>query len=235
MPPTGTNYFDLTVHYTKPANADGVLVVARPTYAPITPPYDGIIYTANSRVGAGDTTEPGCIIFCEYVVADDTASGSVTITGLKDDLNHYFAIYAYKGSGAGISGINYVQTITATGPVVTDTVPAAGKSHNELNVAQGGLGGAMTSADCANCHGAHHTAQLLPTGIDMYNKCFSCHQAGGAADDGTPNAKINIGLHLADGSVDCGTCHSMHSFREEELISGSARRTPSTIVRHRRS
>ncbi len=212
--PTGTNYFDLTVNYTKPANADGVIVVVRQSLAPVQAPYDGLVYTVNSRVGDGDATEPGCIIFCEYVVADDTASGSVTVSGLKDNLNHYFAVYAYKGSGADISGINYVQTINTTGPILTDTVPAEGKSHNELWVAQGGAGGTMTSADCANCHGAHHTSQLLPTGIDMYNKCFACHQAGGTADP-----KINIGLHLADGSVDCGTCHSMHSFREEELYS----------------
>lgn len=213
-PPSGTNYFELTVNYTKPANADGILVVARPSYAPRTPPYDGHVYSANARVGAGDTTEPGCIVFCEYVVADDTGGGSVTVTGLKDNLNYYFTVYAYKGSGPGISGINYVQTITATGPVTTDTVPLAGKSHNELYVAQGGAGGIMTSADCANCHGVHHTSQLLPTGLDMYNKCFVCHQAGGTADP-----KINIGMHLADGSVDCGTCHSMHSFKEEELYS----------------
>lgn len=212
--PSGINYFDLTVNYTKPANADGVLVVARQTLPLSTPPYDGLEYTANARIGDGDSTEPGCIIFCENVVAKDTASGSVNVTGLKDNSNYYFTVYAYKGSGAGITGINYVQTVTAAGPVTTDTVPVGGKSHNELHVAQGGAGGAMTSADCANCHGVHHTAQLLPTGIDMYNKCFTCHQAGGAADP-----KINIGLHLADGSVDCGTCHSMHSFKEEELYS----------------
>ncbi|GAB4345468.1 MAG: hypothetical protein Kow0089_22570 [Desulfobulbaceae bacterium] len=212
--PSGTNYFDLTVNYTKPANADGVLVVARQSLAPKTPPYDGLEYTADARLGSGDSTDPGCVLFCEYVVAQDTASGSVTVTGLKDDSDYYFIVYAYKGSGAGETGINYVQTITAAGPVTTDIVPAAGKSHNELYVAQGGAGGAMTSADCANCHGVHHTSQLLPTGLDMYNKCFVCHQAGGAADP-----KIDIGMHLADGSVDCGTCHTMHSFREEELYS----------------
>jgi len=212
--PTGTNYFDLTVNYTKPGNADGVLVVARSSSSLSTPPYDGLEYTPDARFGSGDSTEPGCMIFCEYVVANDTASGSVNITGLKDNTKYYFAVYAYKGLGAGITGINYVQTISPSSPVTTDTVPAAGKSHNELYVAQGGAGGTMTSADCANCHGVHHTSQLLPTGLDMYNKCFVCHQAGGAADP-----KIDIAMHLADGSVDCGTCHTMHSFTEEELYS----------------
>jgi hypothetical protein len=72
----------------------------------------------------------------------------------------------------------------------------------------------MTSDDCAKCHGVHHTSQLLPSGSDQLNKCQSCHRAGGPA-----SAKTDIGLHPADNSVDCGTCHSMHSFRKEELYS----------------
>lgn len=212
--PSGTNYFSLTVNYVKPADADGVLVVARQSYAPAKAPYDGTTYAADAQFGLGNPTVPGCRLYCEHVVADAASSGSVTVTGLKSGTPHYFAVYAYKGSGTGISGINYVQTIASTGPVTTDTVPPEGKSHNEQYVAHG-PGGTETPADCTTCHNHHQTSQpLIPTALDMYNKCFTCHQPGGAADP-----KIDIGLHPGDGSVDCGFCHSLHSFRTEELYS----------------
>jgi hypothetical protein len=207
VPLTGTNYFDLTVNYTIPSGADGVLVVVRQTKAPENAPYDGTIYTPNTRIGDGDTTVPGCYLYCEYVVADAITDGNVTVTGLKADTLHYFTVYAYKGSGTGSAGINYVRSITATVSATTDS--DGGISHNQQYVP-----GYNTPAECAYCHGVHHTSQLLPTGLDQWDKCFSCH-------DGTPSTKINIGLHLSDGSVDCGTCHSLHSWRTEELYSTS--------------
>lgn len=200
------SYFQMTVNFSKPADAERVLVVVRQSYAPTSPPVDGIEYTANARIGAGDPTVAGCLMYCEYVVADAAASGSVTVTGLKEGLNHSFAVYAYNGTG---TDINYNRTINAT-MATTAAVPPEGTSHNELNVASG-PGGTMTSTDCANCHGAHHTSQQLPTGLDMANKCFTCHRVNGVGD---------VSLH-ASGAVDCGTCHSMHTFRTEELYSSS--------------
>ncbi|MHB8809715.1 MAG: cytochrome c3 family protein [Desulfobulbaceae bacterium] len=206
--PLATNYFDLEVNYTKPDDAAGVLVVARQAYTPIKAPIDTTVYTANARLGVGDTLVPGCILYCDYVVADAAASGTVTVTGLKAGTKYYFVVFSYNGTG---TDINYNQTITPVS-ATTATVPPEGRSHNEQYVATG-PGGTETESDCAKCHGVHHTSQLLPSGLDQLDKCQSCHRAGGLA-----SAKTDIGLHPADGSVDCGTCHSMHSFRKEELF-----------------
>jgi hypothetical protein len=209
---SGISYFQMTVNFSKPADAEGVLVVVRQSYAPASPPVDGTVYTADPRIGTGDTTVPGCVMYCEYVVADEAADGSVTVTGLKEGINHYFVVYSYNGTG---TDINYNRTISAT-MATTAAVPLEGTSHNELWVAapgDGTGGGTMTSADCANCHGSHHTSQLLPTGDAMANKCFTCHSDAG-----------DVSMH-AGGSVDCGTCHSLHSFRTEELYSNSPEHT----------
>jgi predicted CXXCH cytochrome family protein len=217
------SYFEMTVDYSKPDDAEGVLVVVRQSYVPAAPPVDGTVYTANSRIGVGDTTVAGCFLYCEYVVADSPASGSVTVTGLKDGINHYFAVYAYNGSGA---DINYNQAISATSAVTTS---AGLISHNEMYVAGTANGDGTwtpapeTNEGCTYCHGAHHTSQLLPTQLDMANKCFTCHSATGSAA-----AKADVALHLADGRVDCGTCHSLHSFRKEELYSTNNRTNPPT-------
>lgn len=209
-PPTATNYFDLTVNFTKPADAAGVLIVAKTAYAPTAPPIDGTVYTANARMGVGDPTVPGCPINCEDVVADAAASGSVTVTGLKAGIKYYFMAYSYNGTVAG--DINYNRTINATSET-TANVPPEGTSHNQKWIPT-----FNTSAECANCHGVHHTAQLLPRGLDQWDKCHTCHQAGGAATN-----KIDIGLHTTDGSIDCGTCHTLHSWRTEELYSTNNR------------
>ncbi|MHB8809820.1 MAG: hypothetical protein ACYC9M_07370 [Desulfobulbaceae bacterium] len=209
-PPTATNYFDLTVNFIKPADAAGVLIVAKTAYAPTSPPLDGTVYIANARMGVGDPTVPGCSLYCEDVVADAAASGSVTVTGLKAGTKYYFMAYSYNGTVAG--DINYNRTINATSET-TATVPPEGTSHNQKWIPT-----FNTSAECANCHGVHHTAQLLPRGLDQWDKCHTCHQAGGAATN-----KIDIGLHTATGSIDCGTCHTLHSWRTEELYSTNNR------------
>jgi hypothetical protein len=217
-PPGATNYFDLRVNYTVPADATGVLVVVRQTYSPVALPTDNTLYTANARIGAGDTTQV-CAIYCEWVVADATANGSVMVTGLKAGTKHYFAVYAYNKVSD--TDINYNQTIDPAINVASATtaaaLTAAGRSHNELWVAgnspkDGVNWGTMTSADCVTaCHAQHHTAQILPRGQAQMDACVTCHNGTSATD--------NIGLHPADESVDCGSCHSLHSFKTEELYS----------------
>lgn len=213
-----TNYFDLTVHYTVPADATGVLVVVRQTYSPVAPPADNKVYTANARIGAGDTTK-ACAIYCEWVVADSAINPSpVTVTGLKAGTKHYFAVYAYNKISD--TDINYNQTISPAinvASATTTATPLAGRSHNELWVAanspkDGVNWGTETSADCVTaCHAQHHTAQMLPRGQAQMDACVTCHNGTTATD--------TIGLHPADGSVDCGSCHSLHSFKTEELYS----------------
>ncbi len=204
-PVPADGYYNLTVHWNVPADADGVLTVIRQSLPNTAYPADGTEYSANARIGLGDTLDPSCLFYCDWVVYKG-AGTSVNITGLKAGNTYYVAVYAYAGAGTGASGINYVH---ARSGLNTDSATTAtyNLSHNELYVG-------LANDDCKNCHGAHHTPGLLPRNLDQFNKCFACHRIGGAAA-----GKNNIGLHLADGSVDCGSCHSLHSFRTEELYS----------------
>lgn len=231
-------YFQFTVHFAIPdsntyGTDSGVVVVVQQGDANHTdiskPPYDGIEYTAlsgTSSLGNTDATDPTCPTWCAGVVATEPSvsggnpSGSVVVTGLKEGYTYYAAVFTYKGSGtAGPMGINYNQTINSSS-LATTTIPVANASHNELYVAgtyDSTAGtwtpGTMTSDLCTTCHSTHHTSQLLYRGLDQYQKCFSCHKTGGSAE-----AKSDIALHNG-GSIDCGSCHSLHSFRTEELYS----------------
>ncbi|MFZ5799462.1 MAG: hypothetical protein ACOY3O_13745 [Thermodesulfobacteriota bacterium] len=230
---TDPSYFELTVNFQIPnsAEADGVVVVVRMGSDIKIAPYDGTVYTANPRIGLADTTDPGCLFYCEAVVADEPATagggtGSVTVTGLKDGFTYYAAAFTYKGTGNGITGINYNRSISS---ISVPTISAGLISHNEMYVAGTDNGDGTwtpapeTSEGCAYCHGTHHTPDLLPTGAIMAENCFFCHSATGSAD-----TKADVALHLDDGRVDCGTCHSLHSFKKEELYSANNRTDPAT-------
>ena len=185
-------------------DTDGVVVVVSVGPFAINDfPQDGTVYTANTSLGDGDR-----IISWkrEYVVYDGSGT-SVIVTNLQAPYTYYISLFAYQGAGAGIDYIN--DPTGATDTATTPTPPI--QSHNELVFP----GTYQDNATCtANCHGSHHSTDLLPRGLAQYNKCFACHFSGGPV-----GASPNIGLHLSDGSVDCGTCHSLHSFRLAELYS----------------
>lgn len=211
------NYFDLEVTYTTAVGADGVILVAKQSYLSFAvAPTDGVEYTANARMGSGDRLNPNCMAYCQYVVAKSATGGTVRVTGLKANTKYYFYAYTYNGTGA---DINYNQTQNPVA-AITAQVPLAGRSHNEQHVASG-PGGTELNSDCQYCHGGHHTADRLPRGTGQYDRCITCHNSNSAT---TARTKLNLGLHLPSSStlqVDCGTCHSMHSWRKEELYSST--------------
>jgi autotransporter-associated beta strand protein len=97
----------MTISWTVPASADGVIVVMRAGNSAVTDPTDGVLHSANAAFGSGANL--GSDSFVVY-----RGSGtSVEVTSLSASTTYYVEIFAYKGTVAdsGVDqGINYRQT-----------------------------------------------------------------------------------------------------------------------------
>ncbi|MGD9612075.1 MAG: hypothetical protein AB7V22_04150, partial [Kiritimatiellia bacterium] len=106
----------MTVNWTKPASADGVIVVMRAGNSTVDDPVDGTVHTANAAYGTA-----GAALGSSYVVYAGSGS-SVDVTGLSASTTYYVEIFAYKGTVAdsGVDqGINYRQTSPLAGNEAT--------------------------------------------------------------------------------------------------------------------
>ncbi len=83
-------------------NGDGAMVVIRQDSAVSATPTDGVESVANNNYGAGADLGSG-----NFVAYLDTANNYVDITDLVAGHTYHIAVYEYKGSGAGPTGVNY--------------------------------------------------------------------------------------------------------------------------------
>ena len=99
-----TDFGEITHAWTNPGGIDGILVVKRLSSAVVWSPSDGVAYTEDQLVDAGNG---------EYIDKIE-ASGSTGYlrTIYSTSLETYFAVYTFNGSGA---DINYKQASPATG------------------------------------------------------------------------------------------------------------------------
>jgi hypothetical protein len=117
-------------------SGDAVLVVMRQDDAVTTAPTDGTEYTPSASFGSGQTTAVG-----DYVVYTGALS-QVDMAGLSEDTTYHVAVYELAGSGAGASGINYIQIAPAIG---NDTTPSTPGGVPELSVSTFSAVGATTA------------------------------------------------------------------------------------------
>lgn len=111
--PTGLSFTNVTttsatVSFTAASGGAAGYIAFRNTVAPLIILDDGRTFTA------GSTTTDGSVV--AYVGAATT----FTQTGLTDDTEYFYAIYAYNGSG---NSINYRQTLPLTGSFTTQAIP----------------------------------------------------------------------------------------------------------------
>ncbi len=85
------DYNSITLNWER-GNGDSVIVVAKQGSAVDQDPVSGNVYQANSTFGSGDVTGPG-----NYVVYVGTGT-NVTVTGLQEGTDYYFAVYEFYGS-----------------------------------------------------------------------------------------------------------------------------------------
>jgi len=163
---------------------DGVIVLMGNS-GPVTgAPGDGVEYTAGA-FGAGSQIAGASVVYAG-------PANSVVVSGLTDNVTYDVAVFEFAGSGTGPSGINYQQTVPATGSFTSGLVT----THNALH-----------GADCTQCHSVFDT--YVPRNTDQETACKQCHNETGAASD-----KASVALHVTDGGsnvVDCGQCHEIHN------------------------
>lgn len=83
-------------------NGDGAMVVIRQDSAVSATPTDGVEPLANPSYSAGTDLGSG-----NFVAYRGTVNNYVNITDLIAGHTYHVAVYEYKGSGAGASGVNY--------------------------------------------------------------------------------------------------------------------------------
>jgi hypothetical protein len=109
----------MTVNWSSSGSGDGVIVVMKQDAAVDTDPTDGTEHTADAGYRLGEDLGS-----TNYVVFR-AAGSSVNVTNLTPDTTYHVAVYAYAGSGPGLSGINYQQDGSATNSQQTLPVTAA--------------------------------------------------------------------------------------------------------------
>lgn len=94
----------MDVNWTNPSEAaNNFLIVARLNTASATAPTAGTAYTANTVFGSGDEIGTG-----NYVVyVGDGTAGTVAITGLTQNENYTFDVYAFRGEFTGPDSKTY--------------------------------------------------------------------------------------------------------------------------------
>ncbi len=143
----------VTVSWTR-GNGDAVIVLAsRDTI--IVPPADGTSYTANSVFGSGDQVDLG-----DYVVYTGTGT-SVTVTGLDQATEYYFAVFEYYTAGPcyNYNGVQAKCFTTTDPPSITGITPdnffadkgaqitITGANLGQATVTLGGVTGTVISND----------------------------------------------------------------------------------------
>lgn len=97
----GTN--SMTVNWSGSGSGDGVIVVIKQDTPVDVDPTDGTEHTADPAYAAGEHLGGS-----NYVLFRGSGS-SVSVTDLLPDTTYHVAVYAYAGTGPGLSGINYQQ------------------------------------------------------------------------------------------------------------------------------
>ena len=124
---TGISFANVTatgmrISWTKPASADGVIVVVRAGNSAVTDPTDGTLHSADAAFGSGANLGSD-----SFVVYRGSAE-LVDVTSLSANTTYYVEIFAYKGTVAnsGVDqGINYgltpfeVSATTNCGTILT--------------------------------------------------------------------------------------------------------------------
>jgi hypothetical protein len=179
-------YSMMAINWTR-GDGDGVIVIVRQGSAVNATPVDEVEYTASAAFG-DPTAEIGTGNYVIYV-GPQTQIG---LSSLLAQTTYYVAVYEYKGSGTGQSGINYLQQSPATASQITADPPTG---HNYTN-----------SLECEQCHALH--SGVVPRDADQITACVDqCHNDSGAASS-MPMSQTS--LHTL-GGVDCGGCHEVHN------------------------
>jgi len=149
---SGTTSIDLS--WTRGDGDGGVIILAHEGAAVDSDPVSGTAYTANATFGSGDEIGTG-----NYVVFNGTGS-SVTVTGLSESTEYYFAAYEYNNTGTcyltpGATVNETTNAAAANPPSITSVSPDnffADKGA-QLTITGTDLGDASTSVDIAGVSG----------------------------------------------------------------------------------
>ncbi|NCC94474.1 MAG: hypothetical protein EOM10_14550, partial [Opitutae bacterium] len=132
----------MTVSWTKPASADGVIVVMRAGNSAVTDPTDGVLHSANAAFGSGANLGSD-----SYVVYRGSGE-SVEVTSLSASTTYYVEIFAYKGTDAddGVDqGINYRQTSPLDGSQATTAANSPASITTQPDATYSGCAGSSVN------------------------------------------------------------------------------------------
>ncbi|HEY5652770.1 MAG TPA: choice-of-anchor D domain-containing protein [Pontiella sp.] len=138
---------NMTINWSANGSGDGVIVVVNEAAPVDADPTDGTEHTAAPAYSLGENIGGG-----NFVVYRGTGS-SVDMTNLDPFTTYYVAIYAYAGSGTGLSGINYLQNTPVTNSQITLQGTSAPTVENPLQTliedTTATLGGEVTATNNA--------------------------------------------------------------------------------------
>jgi hypothetical protein len=141
----GTN--SMTINWSASGSGDGVMVVIKQDSAVDVDPTDGTEHAADPAYTAGENLGGA-----NYVLFRGSGS-SVSVTGLTPDTTYHVAVYAYAGTGTGLSGINYQQDGPAQSSRKTSALASpptvANPSISVVEDTSATLGGEVTATNNA--------------------------------------------------------------------------------------
>jgi hypothetical protein len=97
-------------------NGSRRIVVMRQGSAVTATPVNGVDYNPNLVFGTGDAIAPG-----QFVIYDNTSTGTIDITGLQPATTYHFAIFEYNGTAA---STQYLTATFAAGSQSTLSAPS---------------------------------------------------------------------------------------------------------------